>query len=104
MSDSDDTAPASVALTFWQRRALKRVIKQAKKTPDQALSPADWEAYFRFAAQPSTRAGKRVMRALPSTPRCGFCCAPFAGVGARIVGPLGYRPSRKNPNICSTCV
>src|SRR6185295_19936742 len=41
---------------------------------------------------------------LPSTPRCGFCGAPFAGVGARVVRPLGYRPSRKNPNICSTCV
>ena len=33
-----------------------------------------------------------------------FCGAPFAGVGARLVRPFGYRPSRKNPNICSTCV
>lgn len=41
---------------------------------------------------------------LPSTPRCGYCGAPFAGVGARLARPLGYRPSRKNPNLCSTCV
>jgi adenylate cyclase len=102
--DANDPEPAPSALTFWQRQALKRVIKQARKRPDESLSPEDWEAYFRFASQPITRAGKRVMRSLPSTPRCGFCGAPFAGVGARIVGPLGYRPSRKNPNVCSTCV
>jgi adenylate cyclase len=87
-----------------QRRGLKRIIRLARKKPDEALSPSDWEAYYRFGAQPSTRAGKRIMRAIPSTPRCGYCGAPFAGIGARIVGPLGYRPSRKNPNICSTCV
>jgi adenylate cyclase len=32
------------------------------------------------------------------------CGAPFAGVGRAIVGPLGYRPSRKNPTVCSVCV
>jgi adenylate cyclase len=68
------------------------------------LSPADWEAYWAFGAQPSNRAIKRMLRALPSTPRCGYCGAPFSGFGGRVVRPLGYRPSRKNPNICSTCV
>ena len=47
---------------------------------------------------------KRMLRALPAEPRCGFCGAPFAGFGARIVGPLGYRPSRKNPTVCAVCV
>jgi adenylate cyclase len=42
--------------------------------------------------------------ALPHGPRCGVCGAPFAGMGAKVVGPLGYRPSRKNPTICATCV
>jgi adenylate cyclase len=102
MNDTPGSAPAS--LNFMQRRSLKRVVKLARKNPDQALSPDDWEAYFRFGAQPSTRAGKRILRAIPSTPRCGFCGAPFAGLGAKIVGPLGYKPSRKNPNVCSTCV
>ena len=45
-----------------------------------------------------------IFRALPSSPRCGICGAPFAGLGRRIVGPLGYRPSRKNPTVCATCV
>jgi adenylate cyclase len=104
VADVDDPGVTPQSLTFWQRQSLKRVVKLARKNPGEALSPGDWEAYFRFGAQPSTRAGKRILRAIPSTPRCGFCGAPFAGFGARVVGPLGYRPSRKNPNICSTCV
>jgi adenylate cyclase len=90
--------------TLWQRQALKRLTKYARKHPDEPLTPDDWEFYWRFAAQPTTRAFKRVLRALPSTPRCGYCGAPFAGIGARIVRPLGYRPSRKNPNLCAACV
>lgn len=33
-----------------------------------------------------------------------MCGAPFAGIGSRLVRPLGYRPSRKNPTLCATCV
>jgi adenylate cyclase len=33
-----------------------------------------------------------------------MCGAPFAGLGSRLVRPLGYRPSRKNPSLCATCV
>jgi adenylate cyclase len=86
------------------RRAAKGVAKAARKHGNQPLESADWEAYFRFAAQPGTRFAKRMLNALPSDPRCGYCGAPFSGIGARIVGPLGYRPSRKNPNLCSACV
>jgi adenylate cyclase len=102
--DGADDGDAPPKLTFLQRRGLKQIVKQARKRPGEPLSPEDWEAYWRFAAQPSTRAFKRVLRLLPSTPRCGYCGAPFAGLGGRIVRPLGYRPSRKNPNLCSTCV
>ena len=90
--------------TFLQRQALKGLRKAAHKRPGEPLTPADWEAYWAFGAQPTSRTFKRALRALPSTPRCGFCGAPFAGFGARIAGPMGYRPSRKNPNICSVCV
>ena len=89
---------------FLQRQALKGLAKEARKRPGEPMTPADWEAYWRYAAQPSNQAFKRVLRALPSSPRCGYCGAPFGGVGGRLVRPLGYRPSRKNPNICSTCV
>jgi adenylate cyclase len=33
-----------------------------------------------------------------------MCSAPFAGAGRFVVRPLGYRPSRKNPTLCDTCV
>lgn len=100
----DDRSGSAPRLTLLQRQALRSLIKQARKHPGEPLSPADWESYWRFSAQPSVRAFKWVLRAMPSSPRCGFCGAPFAGFGARMVRPLGYRPSRKNPNLCSTCV
>jgi adenylate cyclase len=87
-----------------QRRSLKRLRKVARKKPGEPLAPEDWEAYLRFGAQPTMRAMKWVLRAMPSTPRCGFCGAPFHGIGGRMVAPLGLRPSRKNPNLCATCV
>jgi adenylate cyclase len=90
--------------TRFQRQTLKGLTKFARKHPGEPLTPDDWALYWQFGTQPSNRAFKRVLRALPSTPRCGYCGAPFAGLGARIVKPLGYRPSRKNPNLCSTCV
>jgi adenylate cyclase len=101
---SDDHGGAPRRPTFLQRQALKGLVKQARKRPGEPLSPADWESYWRFASQRGNRAFKRILRALPSTPRCGYCGAPFAGLGARVVGPLGYRPSRKKPNVCSVCV
>lgn len=45
----------------------------------------------------------RVMSHLPRAPRCSVCRAPFAGVGGRIMGPFGFSPSRKNPQLCDRC-
>ncbi len=84
--------------------ALRRLVKHAGLRPGQPLTSDDWQAYFEFSTVRSTRAVHRVMRALPSSPRCGMCGAPFAGIGSRFVRPLGFRPSRKNPNLCATCV
>ncbi|OBF41181.1 hypothetical protein A5724_05110 [Mycobacterium sp. ACS1612] len=79
-------------------------MKHAGLRPGQPLTSNEWQAYFEFSTVRSTRAVHRVMRALPSSPRCGMCGAPFAGLGSRFVRPLGFRPSRKNPNLCATCV
>lgn len=87
-----------------QRHALKSLVKEARKRPGEPLTPDDWAAYWRFGSQPSNRAFKRVIRSLPGSPRCGYCAAPFAGLGAPVARSLGYRPSRKNPNICANCV
>lgn len=45
----------------------------------------------------------RLMRHLPSDPRCAVCRAPYGGVGGRIMGRAGFAPSRKNPRLCSRC-
>ena len=42
---------------------------------------------------------RRMMRLLPSDPRCRFCMVPFAGVGKVI----GIKPSALNPNYCRSC-
>jgi adenylate cyclase len=46
---------------------------------------------------------RRVFRYLPSAPRCKLCNNPFGGVAGRVLAAAGYRPSRKNPNLCSRC-
>jgi adenylate cyclase len=90
--------------TFWQRAARRRVLKAARKPKGEPLSPEDWAVFFEMASEPLERGLSRVLRALPSSPRCGICGAPFAGLGGRLIRPLGYRQSRKSPNLCATCV
>jgi adenylate cyclase len=46
---------------------------------------------------------RHVFRYLPSAPRCKLCHNPFGGVGGRLLASVGFRPSRKNPNLCSRC-
>ena len=46
---------------------------------------------------------RRMMRAMPSPPRCKICYAPFTGVGSRFVRLAGFAPSRKNPEFCKWC-
>jgi adenylate cyclase len=45
----------------------------------------------------------KVMRRLPSEPRCRLCHAPYSGTGGRVMRRLGFGPSRKNPSLCNTC-
>ena len=45
---------------------------------------------------------RRFMRLLPTEPRCKLCNSPYRGVG-RLLKPLGFAPSRKNPNLCKRC-
>jgi len=44
-----------------------------------------------------------LMRSLPRGPRCAICRAPYEGIGGRVVGPMGFAPSRKNPRLCTRC-
>ena len=100
----EKVAPEKEKLTLWQRFAVREVHRAAGRDPDEPLSSEDWAAAYELSNGLITRGMHRVWRALPSSPRCGRCGAPFAGPGRFVVGPLGYRPSRKNPTICATCV
>ena len=59
--------------------------------------------FFELMDRHVPRAFLRVMRHLPSDPRCRLCNAPYGGIGGRIMKRAGFGPSRKNPSICDTC-
>src|SRR3954471_7251764 len=91
-------------LTMWQRMAVRKLRRQAGRSEGEPLQPEDWEVVWRLHDRGFGGVVGAFFRALPSSPRCGICGAPFAGVGRHIAGPLGYRPSPKNPTVCGTCV
>ena len=63
--------------------------------------PVDWHRLLIDGYEPLKKA-QRVFRRLPSDPRCKLCQNPFGGVGGKIFGVIGRKPSRKNPNIWQT--
>jgi adenylate cyclase len=65
-------------------------------------APEDVAFYERMQSH-GPRAFMRLMTILPSSPRCALCRAPFGGFGGRVMGRVGFRPSRKNPRLCNTC-
>jgi adenylate cyclase len=84
--------------------AIRKLRREAGRKGGEPLAPEDWEVAWRIHETGTGRVFAGLFRALPSSPRCAICGAPFAGPGRHIVGPLGYRPSRKNPTVCGTCV
>jgi adenylate cyclase len=74
-----------------------------RPAPDFTGEPADVAYFTDLVDAHRTRFFVRLMRLLPSDPRCRLCRAPFGGGGGRIMRRFGYRPSRKNPSICNVC-
>jgi len=66
------------------------------------MKPLDWQALLVDGYEPLKKA-QRVFRHLPRDPRCTLCQSPFAGVGGKLIGWMGRKPSRKNPNLCQYC-
>lgn len=67
------------------------------------MSEAGDRQFLRSLETHRVRAFVRLMRRLPTDPRCAICQAPYGGIGGRIVGRFGFAPSRKNPRLCSQC-
>jgi adenylate cyclase len=53
---------------------------------------------------PGLRRFKRLMGALPSSPRCKLCLAPFGRPGSIVLRVLGNKPSPLNRRICTACI
>jgi adenylate cyclase len=96
--------PGNKKLTAFQRMAVRKLRKEAGRKDGEPLEPEDWEVVWRLHDRGMGGVMARMFHALPSSPRCAICGAPFAGIGRHVAGPLGYRPSRKNPTVCGVCV
>jgi adenylate cyclase len=68
----------------------------------RVAKPLDWEALLVKGYEP-LKVAQRIFRHLPHDPRCKLCQNPFGGVGGKMVRLLGYKPSRKSPNLCQYC-
>jgi adenylate cyclase len=58
---------------------------------------------FLLHGDPAERRLRRVLRHIPSGPRCHACAAPFGGAGRHVMRLIGKRPSGRNPNLCNAC-
>lgn len=78
-------------------------MERATPADDAAeVSSDQWDQVLKDGHGSLVRA-RRVFRYLPSSPRCKLCNNPFSGVGGRVLRVAGFRPSRKNPNLCTRC-
>lgn len=64
---------------------------------------AKWRTLLLEGHQKRTQRVHAFFRHLPSEPRCKLCYNPFGGPGGMLVGLFGFKPSPKNPNLCSKC-
>lgn len=74
------------------------MAKESQEQRDQA-----WWDRALVRGNPMGRWWRGTMRRIPSSPRCAFCLAPFAGVGGRALRFTKFKPSRKNPRWCRMC-
>jgi len=73
-----------------------KMSAQTEQTPEER-----WHRIL-VEGHPKMTWAHRIFRHLPSPPRCKVCFNPFGGIGGKIAGLAGFRPSRKNPRICAT--
>jgi adenylate cyclase len=73
----------------------------------QSGPPKDEEFWRRFLEEGGDTwkgIGRRVLKRIPSDPRCRMCASPFQGPGAPFMRLIGKRPSEANPNWCTSCL
>lgn len=74
-------------------------------TPDSRPAPSPNDERWRsMLLNPNPHRGKRrFFGRLPTSPRCKFCAAPFAGPGRLIASAMGMTRWPHNPKYCRRC-
>lgn len=72
------------------------------KKQQTGMSDADWHRFL-TEGEEGPRIFRRMIRRVPSAPRCKMCYVPFGGLGGRFNRARGNGPSRKNPGFCRGC-
>ncbi len=71
------------------------------RDPDR-YDEAFWRDFLTHGS-PQERTQRRVLRMIPSSPRCRLCAAPFGGLGAPLMRVMGKTQSDENPTMCNAC-
>lgn len=79
----------------WRLPPLRAIVFLVART-------LDWETLLVKGYEP-LKISQRIFRRLPRDPRCKLCQNPFGGVAGKLIGIVGRKPSRKNPNVCQFC-
>jgi adenylate cyclase len=81
---------------------FRMVIVNTRREVPPGIQGHPWDKVLTEGHASLVRA-RRLFRYLPSSPRCKVCNNPFGGPGGRVLAAAGFKPSRKNPNLCSRC-
>ena len=76
-----------------------KTSRDASRTYDEEY----WRNFLESGGDSWQGMGRRVLKRIPSEPRCRMCASPFAGPGAPFMRLIGKRPSEANPHWCTTC-
>ncbi len=74
-----------------------------QRTPEQAARSEELSRQVLLGTAPGLRTGRRILRRLPSNPRCKLCASPFGGAAGRVMRLVGKGPWPGNPKYCSAC-
>ena len=79
--------------------------QQPKQSPSQSSTKDEefWRRFLEEGGDTWKGIGRRVLKRIPSDPRCRMCASPFSGPGAPLMRLIGKRPSEANPNWCNSC-
>ena len=72
--------------------------------PENDTANAELWRQMLLGELPGLRRWKRLMGAIPSTPRCKLCLAPFGRPGSVLIRLIGNKPSSLNRRICTACI